>query len=512
MANKATGIPFGAFRLQSVLGSGTQGQVWAGTHEAVKCTVAIKVLEKRPMKNDPKRMRSMLRELAIVHLIQHPHVVKVYDVMETPEAFGIVMEHVKGGDLFDLISRHGRLEAPVALRILAQLVTALEYCYDHGVAHRDLKPENILVDEQGNVRLCDFGLAGTYSEGVDMKGEPLLMSTFCGSPNYAAPEIVLARPYDPRQRDVWSLGIILYAMVTGCLPFSDENINVLFALIARGTYQFPEGMVLDLDVLDLISRMLVVDPSHRITFAEMRLHPAFARSRVAFPEQPVKVKKENIEPLPAEAVDECLLVGLEALGYGTVKELRTVIFNAVKTVPAGMNVDRCRCAYTTMLRVKHARRAAADAYLAKIRQPSTKAVGRFQVSEQISEESSSSQPCVLEGVHDSSPMSSQDAMSSSYSSSGSSSPASPMDSSSDVLSRQSSLSSLSSGSLSSSIPTMPQIKAVDLDKAVGKLKPVPFPRRAESDRLHRSWQDWHEEPPMSFSFESLNTLPTLLVQ
>ena len=176
----------------------------------------------------------------------------------------MVIECVSAGELFDYIVKRGKLPEGEARHLFRQLICAVEYCHWHGVAHRDLKPENILLDEHGNVKVADFGLSNCMRDG-------LFLYTSCGSPNYAAPEVISAQPYPGPEVDVWSCGVILYALLCGSLPFDDESIHTLFRKIKHGDYSIP-GHVSDLS-RDLIQRMLVVDPLQRISAEDIKLHP-----------------------------------------------------------------------------------------------------------------------------------------------------------------------------------------------------------------------------------------------
>ncbi len=185
-------------------------------------------------------------------------------MISTPSDIFMVIECVSAGELFDYIVRRGKLPEGEARHLFRQLICAVEYCHWHGVAHRDLKPENILLDEHGNVKVADFGLSNCMRDG-------LFLYTSCGSPNYAAPEVISAQPYPGPEVDVWSCGVILYALLCGSLPFDDESIHTLFRKIKHGEYSIP-GHVSDLS-RDLIQRMLVVDPLQRISAEDIKVHP-----------------------------------------------------------------------------------------------------------------------------------------------------------------------------------------------------------------------------------------------
>jgi len=196
----------------------------------------------------------------------HPHIIRLYEVMETQADIYVVMEYVKAGELFDYIVEKGRLMEDEARHFFQQIISGVEYCHRHMVVHRDLKPENILLDSKMNVKTADFGLSNVMHDGHFLK-------TSCGSPNYAAPEVISGKMYAGPEVDVWSCGVILYALLCGSLPFDDENIPNLFKKIKGGIYNLPTN--LSPGARDLIPRMLLVDPLKRITIPEIRQHPWF---------------------------------------------------------------------------------------------------------------------------------------------------------------------------------------------------------------------------------------------
>eukprot|EP00850_Spirogloea_muscicola_P000258 SM000001S04660 [mRNA] locus=s1:1508596:1511928:- [translate_table: standard] len=194
------------------------------------------------------------REIKILRLFMHPHIIRLYEVIETPTDIFVVMEYVKSGELFDYIVEKGRLLENEARRFFQQIVSGVEYCHRNMVVHRDLKPENLLLDSKCNVKIADFGLSNIMRDGHFLK-------TSCGSPNYAAPEVISGRLYAGPEVDVWSCGVILYALLCGSLPFDDEQIPNLFKKIKGGIYTLPSH--LSPGARDLIPRMLLVDPMKR---------------------------------------------------------------------------------------------------------------------------------------------------------------------------------------------------------------------------------------------------------
>ena len=256
------------YRPGRTLGIGSFSKVKAAEHITSGRRVAIKVLNRAKIRALDMEEK-VLREVKILRLFRHPHVIKLYEVLETPTDIFLVMEHIPSGELFDYIVERGRLSEGEARRFVQQLVSAVECCHRNRVVHRDLKPENLLLDAEMNVKVADFGLSNVMRDGHFLK-------TSCGSPNYAAPEVISGQLYAGPEVDVWSIGVILYALLCGSLPFDDENIPALFKKIKAGEYTFPNH--LSPIVRDLIGRMLLVDPLKRATLSEVQQHPWFVYS------------------------------------------------------------------------------------------------------------------------------------------------------------------------------------------------------------------------------------------
>ena len=255
-----------SYRLGRTLGIGSFGKVKVAEHVISGQKVAIKILNRMKIKAMDMEEK-VRRETKILRLFRHPHIIKLYEVIETAENIYLVMEFVQSGELFDYIVERGRLMEDEARRFFQQLVSGIEYCHRNMVTHRDLKPENLLLDSKFNIKVADFGLSNVMRDGHFLK-------TSCGSPNYAAPEVISGKLYAGPEVDIWSIGVILYALLCGSLPFDDENIPNLFKKIKSGIYVFPN--YLSPHVKDLIHRMLIVDPQRRITIPEIRQHAWFA--------------------------------------------------------------------------------------------------------------------------------------------------------------------------------------------------------------------------------------------
>ncbi|KAL3982019.1 Protein kinase domain family protein [Acanthocheilonema viteae] len=253
----------GLYVLHDELGSGGFGKVRLATHLLTSQKVAIKIIDKRKIKEDLPRIRT---ELEALMLLSHQNICRLYQCIDTPLKFFIVMEYCSGGEMFDYIVKKERLEESEARHFFRQLVQAVAYVHSMGFAHRDLKPENLLLTEDLQLKLIDFGLCAKPPLGLSQS-----LHTCCGSPAYAAPELILGLPYKGHQVDVWSMGVLLYTLLCGCLPFEDDNVQKLYAKIAAGRYYEP-NYISPLS-RDLLRSLLQVDPEKRITISKLIVHP-----------------------------------------------------------------------------------------------------------------------------------------------------------------------------------------------------------------------------------------------
>ncbi|KAI8082751.1 kinase-like domain-containing protein, partial [Halteromyces radiatus] len=256
------------YRNICTLGKGNFGKVLLAEDLTTGEQVAIKVVDKRLFKNgDQKqhaqREQSICEEFATE--LKHKNIVQIYDVISDEECIYVVMEYVQGGELFDRIKQDQKLTEPLARRWFREIVEAVSYIHENGIVHRDLKPENVLIDKKQRVRVCDFGFGKRIRERQEV------LSTYCGSPFYAAPEMVTATPYRGPPVDMWSCGVILYAMLTGTLPFQGDDMPQLFRKISHGLYNTPR--FISPDAAHLINRLLCKNAKDRITAAACLDHP-----------------------------------------------------------------------------------------------------------------------------------------------------------------------------------------------------------------------------------------------
>ncbi|BGO91156.1 serine/threonine-protein kinase gin4 [Rhodotorula toruloides] len=294
----------GQWRMGKTVGEGSSGRVKLAKHKLTGQYAAVKIVPKPRRKGDQdkvekadKMLLGIEREIVIMKLIEHPNVLRLLDVYETTHELYLIMEYVEGGELFDYLVRKKRLHADEARHYFQQIISGVDYCHRFNICHRDLKPENLLLDKEKNIKIADFGMAALEREGR-------LLETSCGSPHYASPEIVAGENYHGSSSDIWSCGIILYALLTGVLPFDHADIRTLLSLVKRGEYYMPPE--LPRDAQDLIRRMLVVDPEKRIRMDEIRAHPWVTRKppRLIYGVPPPAPPDVNQIARPVGSVDE----------------------------------------------------------------------------------------------------------------------------------------------------------------------------------------------------------------
>ncbi|KAJ1497720.1 Map microtubule affinity-regulating kinase [Coelomomyces lativittatus] len=165
-------------------------------------------------------------------LLNHPHIVKLFEVIDTPNELFLILEYVPGGEIFDFLVARGRMKEKDARKYFRQIVSAVDYCHQLKIVHRDLKAENLLLDKDLNVKIADFGFSNQFSPGQRL-------NTWCGSPPYAAPELFQGKEYSGPEVDIWSLGVVLYVLICGSLPFDGSNLQKLRARVLTGKFKVP---------------------------------------------------------------------------------------------------------------------------------------------------------------------------------------------------------------------------------------------------------------------------------
>jgi serine/threonine protein kinase len=298
------------FLLMRTLGKGSFGKVKLGLHTPSGEYVAVKILEKAMLKKDEDIVR-LKREIDILRKARHPHIVQLYETVETENYHFFVMEYAELGELSEYIESRGKLSEDEARRFFGQLLLTVKYLHSIGCAHRDIKPSNILLDWKKNVKLIDFGLGNLYGEGQKL-------STSCGSPCYAAPELISGEEYCPLKVDIWSSGITLYAMLCGYLPFEEESKTALYDKILA--CRFPVPRFISSNAADLLRAILVREAVNRPTVEDLLMHPWMQGVSTAIPRDaplpPIELPLIRLTSRKS-GIDEATLRGLISKGEMT---------------------------------------------------------------------------------------------------------------------------------------------------------------------------------------------------
>ncbi|XP_023935517.2 serine/threonine-protein kinase SIK2 [Bicyclus anynana] len=256
-----TPIRVGFYDIERTIGKGNFAVVKLARHRITKTEVAIKIIDKSQL--DASNLQKVYREVDIMKRLDHPHIIKLYQVMETKNMIYIVSEYASKGEIFDYIARFGRMAEQAARRKFWQILSAVEYCHERRIVHRDLKAENLLLDANMNIKIADFGFSNYYAAGE-------LLATWCGSPPYAAPEVFEGKRYTGPEIDIWSLGVVLYVLVCGALPFDGSTLQSLRDRVLSGRFRIPYFMSEDCE--SLIRKMLVLEPMKRYTIDQIKKH------------------------------------------------------------------------------------------------------------------------------------------------------------------------------------------------------------------------------------------------
>ena len=292
----------GLYKLGRTLGEGTYGKVKLGTHMHTGQEVAVKIM--RP--HETNNRAEVEREISVLKLLKHPNIVQLFEVIEDENGrIFLVLELVAGGELFDYIVARGRVKEKEARKFFRQIISGVEYCHANLVVHRDLKPENLLLDADGNVKINDFGFSNLIRPGK-------LFNTFCGSPIYAPPEIILEKEYVGPTVDIWSMGVILYALVNGQLPWrlgKNGRIIDIDKLLA-GQFENSASANLTKGVKDLMNRMIVADPNNRATLSEVRNHPWICEGYDG-PPTCLLAPRQLVSTINEEILNQVVLIGYD---------------------------------------------------------------------------------------------------------------------------------------------------------------------------------------------------------
>lgn len=280
------------YEIGKLLGQGNFAKVYHASNLETGQIVAVKVIDKE--KNLKVGMVDQIkREICVMRVVKHPNIVQLHEVLATKTKIYLVMEYVQGGELFNKIAK-GKLKEDIARMYFQQLISAVDFCHSRGVYHRDLKPENLLLDENGSLKVTDFGL----STLVESSQENMLLHTTCGTPGYVAPEVVSRKGYDGAKADIWSCGIILYVLLAGYLPFSDSNLMEMYKKMWKAEYKCPNWF--SHEVRKLQSRILNPNPSKRISIEKITENPWF---RKGFSYQDLRSDTQAKDLTPFESAD-----------------------------------------------------------------------------------------------------------------------------------------------------------------------------------------------------------------
>ncbi|CCK68311.1 protein kinase HSL1 KNAG_0A06540 [Huiozyma naganishii CBS 8797] len=284
-------------------------------------------MENTSDKDIPLNPYGIEREIVIMKLISHRNVMGLFEVWENKNDLFLVLEYVDGGELFDYLVSKGKLPEWEAVHYFKQIIEGVAFCHSYNICHRDLKPENLLLDKKNKIiKIADFGMAA-----LELPNK--LLETSCGSPHYASPEIVMGKPYHGGPSDVWSCGIILFALLTGHLPFNDDNIRKLLLKVQSGRFRLPRNI--SLEAQDLIAKILVVNPRQRIKISDILKHPLITKYRQFFKVKFNQVPNPSATNLNSEHmltpnnlklasradIDESILRNLQILWHGTSREI-----------------------------------------------------------------------------------------------------------------------------------------------------------------------------------------------
>jgi len=289
----------GPYLMGDTIGEGAFAKVKIAVHMQTNEKVAIKILDKTKFFKDEEDINRVQKEIAILKKLKHKNIIQLYEIMESKKNLYIVMEFCEGKELFDYIVKKKKLSEVEACKFFQEIINALEYLHLNNVTHRDLKPENLLLDYKKNIKISDFGLSTLYNKGS-------LLSTPCGTPNYAPPEMLRGDEYNGLLSDVWSCGIILYAMLCGYLPFSESKEQIIYQKIIDHDYEYPN--FLSKEAIDLLKKILTIDPKKRYDIERIKNHSWF------------NLITPNLKPgisigLMIIPIDENILRQVEELGY-----------------------------------------------------------------------------------------------------------------------------------------------------------------------------------------------------
>ncbi|XP_059814265.1 serine/threonine-protein kinase SIK3-like isoform X1 [Hypanus sabinus] len=302
------------YEIERTIGKGNFAVVKLATHIVTKTKVAIKIVDKTQLEEE--NLKKIFREVQIMKMLRHPHIIRLYQVMETERMIYLVTEYASGGEIFDHLVAHGRMAEKEARKKFKQIVAAVHFCHCRNIVHRDLKAENLLLDANLNIKIADFGFSNIFTPGC-------LLKTWCGSPPYAAPELFEGKEYDGPKVDIWSLGVVLYVLVCGALPFDGNTLQNLRARVLSGKFRIPFFMSTECE--HLVRHMLVLDPSKRLSVEQICAHKWM---KIGDPDpefdQLIKESKQVKAEIKAEPLNEQVLMYMTKLGLERERTLQSL--------------------------------------------------------------------------------------------------------------------------------------------------------------------------------------------
>ncbi|CAM1314792.1 SIK2 (predicted) [Pycnogonum litorale] len=300
-------IRVGFYDVERTIGKGNFAVVKLARHRITKTEVAIKIIDKRRL--DAANLQKVYREVQVMKLLNHPHIIKLYQVMETSNMLYLVSEYASQGEIFDHIASHGKMSESMARQKFCQILSAVEYCHQHHIVHRDLKAENLLLDSNMNIKIADFGFSNFYKPDEHL-------STWCGSPPYAAPEVFEGKKYTGPEIDIWSLGVVLYVLVCGALPFDGSSLPMIRDRVLSGRFRIPYFMSSECE--NLIRKMLVLDPNKRFTISKIKQHKWMLESPTTIIDKSLRIVS-SVSPTKSGEFSEQILRIMQSLGIDTNK-------------------------------------------------------------------------------------------------------------------------------------------------------------------------------------------------
>ncbi|KAJ6240256.1 map/microtubule affinity-regulating kinase [Anaeramoeba flamelloides] len=282
------------------IGKGNFGKVKLAKHIPTNEIVAMKIINKQKQFLTEKTKTHLFREMEILRQLNHPNLIEVYEIFEDAENWYIIMEYIEGGELLDFLSQKKRLKESLTRKFFAQIVSGISYCHSKNIVHRDLKLENLLLTKDHQIKIIDFGLSN-FSKRDE------LLNTFCGSASYAAPEVLQGKEYDGLKSDVWSLAVLLYALLVGKFPFGNKNIKALVRKIKAKKASFPK--YLSKSVKDLITKMLTIDPKSRYSINQVKNHEWFQL------DETIPELLEEKPKYPGDMINPLVVIKMVSLGF-----------------------------------------------------------------------------------------------------------------------------------------------------------------------------------------------------